>query len=244
MALTLLLPACGPDAGEPLRIAVASNFARPLAELAERYETATGNSVSVSTGSSGKLYAQIRNGAPFDILLSADEERPLQLVADGDAVAASRFTYAIGRLVLWSRDAGAVTVTDCALSGLQFTRIAMANPDLAPYGRAAREALVAVGSWDSLRDRIVYGENVGQAFAQVATGNAEAGLLAKSYIEALEGGDAGSHCDIDAGLHRAIRQDAVLLQRAAGDRDAQGFLQFLGSADAQQVITAAGYGVE
>lgn len=243
-AIVLLLSACGPDSDEPLRIAVASNFAKPLAVLADRYESMTGNPISVSAGSSGKLFAQIRNGAPFDILLSADEERPAQLVDAGDAVADSRFTYAVGTLVLWSRDAGRITARHCSLTDLPFAHIAIANPDLAPYGRAARQALEAVGSWTQLRDRMVFGENVGQAFAQVATGNAEAGLLARSYLDELDSNDRGSYCDIDSGLHQAIRQDAVLLQRAAGNSAAISFLQFLKSAAARQIITAAGYGVE
>jgi len=243
-AALILLSACTSRDDEALRIAAASNFAKPLAVLVERFEAISGRSISVSTGSSGKLYAQISNGAPFDILLSADRERPLQLIADGNAMEESQFTYAVGRLALWSRDVDRIREDDCNLVTLPFERIAIANPDLAPYGRAAREALVFAGSWEAVRERVVMGENVGQAYAQVATGNAEAGLLAWSYVIAPGTAKTGSRCLIDDALHSPIRQDAVLLSRSTDKPVARDFLAFLQTDEAQKIITAAGYGVE
>jgi molybdate transport system substrate-binding protein len=176
--LILGLPAA---AAETLTIAVASNFSRPALELASRYEETTGLPVRITTGSTGKLYAQISNGAPFDILLAADSARPALLERSGLGVAGSRFTYAIGGLVLWTFDTE-FTDLDCraALTDLGRNRLAIANPETAPYGAAAKQFLQSVHLWEKVTPHLVYGENIAQALQFVASGNASLGLIAKS----------------------------------------------------------------
>ena len=237
-----LLPA-GVAAGQA-RIAVATNFSDVVNALKPRFEAATGHQLVVTAGSTGKLYAQIINGAPFDVLLAADQRRPAKLEDEGDAVAGSRFTYARGRLVLWSTDPALIGLDGRqALSG-SFGRLAIANPDLAPYGAAARDVLESLELYDAVSERLVLGENIGQAYAMVATGNAELGFVALSYVRnPRHAGRAGSHWQPPDSLHRPILQDAVLLRRGRNNSAAQSFLTFLQSADAGTVIEAAGYGI-
>lgn len=227
--------------GGELLVAVAANFAVTARDIGEQFARQSGHGITFSVGSTGKLYAQVTQGAPFDVLLAADQERPLRLEDKGFVVAGTRFSYALGRLLLWSplpgqsgRDPAAV-LRDPALR-----RLAIANPALAPYGRAARQALDALDAWDALGGRIVFGENVSQAFAMAAGGNAELALVAASLVP--EG--RGSGWPLAESLHDPIRQDAVLLTHGANNPAALEFLRFLRSATARNFIRAAGYSVD
>ncbi len=238
--LALSLAAFVPRAfAEEALVAVAANFAAPMEALEAAFEKESGHALTVSIGATGKLYAQIANGAPFDILLAADAERPERLEAEGRAVAGSRFTYAVGRLALWSADPALIGEDGAALlrEG-KFRRLAIANPDLAPYGAAAMEVLEGLGLAGTLRPRIVMGENIGQAFAMVASANAELGFVALSQIA---GDDRGSRWIPPSDSYAPIRQDAVLLARAAENEAALAFLAYLKSDEARAVVEKYGY---
>ena len=237
------LPALPVSAGEAL-IAVAANFSRTMAELAARFEARTPHRLRVSLGSSGRLYAQIVNGAPFDVLLAADQAYPRRLEERGFAVPESRFTYATGRLALWSADPGRVAEGAEVLSSGEFRTLALSHPDLAPYGSAARQVLEALGLSERLRGRIVTGQNAGQTLSMVATRNAELGFVALSHVLARDGGAEGSRWDVPEGLHDPIRQDAVLLARAAANPAARAFVDFLRGPQARALIARHGYGVD
>lgn len=239
-------------------MAVAANAAEAIETLADEFAQESDCRITLTIGSTGKLYAQILHGAPFDLFLAADEERPRLLVEEGLAVEDSRRTYAIGRLVLWSPDPTVPIDADTLRNG-SFRRLAIANPDLAPYGAAARDTLRDLGLWERLRSRIVVGENVGQAFAMTASGNAELGFVALASLSGRrrpgrgsdrQGGDRegsyrqGRYWEVPARLHQPIRQDAVLLRRAEDNQAARAFLRFLGSPASRQAISAAGYRVE
>lgn len=245
LSLAFFLALGGPAAGEKAAVAVAANFTEVVEQLGEDYERASGHELTFAVGSTGKLYAQISYGAPFDVFLAADQARPERLEKDGMVVADSRFTYAAGRLSLWSAepdrigDDGAATLREG-----DFRLLAMANPDLAPYGAAARQTLENFDLWDRLRDKVVMGETIGQAHALVASGNAELGFVALSYVLSPRNEVAGSRWDVPARLHSPIRQDAVLLKRAADNPAARGFLDYLRGEKARAVIETFGYGVE
>ena len=224
-------------AGEAL-VAVAANFAAPMQELEAAFEKTSGHALTVSAGSTGKLYAQIANGAPFDILLAADTERPERLEAEGRAVAGSRFTYAAGRLALWSADPALIGETGAVLREGKFRRLAIANPVLAAYGAAAMDVLNGLGLAETLRLRIVMGENIGQAFAMVASGNAELGFVALSQVAEDE---KGSRWIPPAASYAPIRQDAALLSRAAENEAALAFLEYLKSDEARAIMEKYGY---
>jgi molybdate transport system substrate-binding protein len=228
---------------ETALVAAASNFAEASARIADDFEAETGHQIKVSVGSTGKLYAQIRAGAPFDVLLAADQMSPEKLAADGLAVAESRFTYAIGRLTLWSADPKRVAGDPKTLLANPAIRaIAIANPALAPYGLAARQALQKLGVWQQLNARIVTAENVGQAFALTATGNAELGFVARPLLESRRGKAlGGSRWEVPVQLHAPIRQDAVLLKRAETNKAARDFLAFLRGAKARAIMAQLGY---
>jgi molybdate transport system substrate-binding protein len=232
--LAVFLP-CLARADE-LRIAVASNFAQPMTALVSYFESNTAHQVVLSSNSTGKHYAQIRQGAPFDVFLAADRERPERLEQDGLAIPGTRFTYALGRLVLWSPREGYVDKNGTVLRAGDFRHLAIANPKLAPYGRAAREVLTARKLWTSLQPRIVRGENVGQAYQYVHSGNAELGFVAASQLRAGN----GSRWTVPADRHAPIEQQAVLLR----DRGpARAFLAFLRSEAALKIIRGYGYDV-
>lgn len=240
----LSTPAGSARAAEAL-VAVATNFAEVMAALVPRFEADTDHRIRVSSGSTGKLYAQIRNGAPFDIFLAADRRRPELLESAGAAVAGSRFTYAIGRLVLWSADANRIGADGAAvLRRGDFRHLAIANPKLAPYGLAAQQALSALGLWDPLKDRIVQGENIGQVFSLVATGNAEIGFVALSAVLSPRHKVTGSYWNVPVNLYEPIRQDAVLLSHGAENAAARAFLGYMKSAAARSVIARYGYGAD
>lgn len=248
LGLALLLPIPGaaqaPKAAPApvvARIAVAANFAEAARSLAAAYGRRSGHRIEVSAASTGKLYAQVRNGAPFDALLAADAETPRRLVEEGLADGDSLHDYATGRLVLWSRDPGLAADGEALLRKGRIERLAIANPELAPYGAAAREVLLYLRRWEELRPKLVLGENVGQATQFVATGAAPLGLLPRSLV--LEAGKtrAGSAWEVPARWHAPIVQSAVLLEHGRGNVAARGFLEYLRSAQARQAIRGFGY---
>lgn len=237
LGLLLAWAAPGVLRAEEVQVAAAANFAVAAQEIGALFATATGHTARFSFGSSGQLYAQIVQGAPFDVFLAADRRYPQRLVNAGHAVAGSGFTYAAGRLVLFS--AGAVRVDGRAtLARGDFTRLAIANPQLAPYGAAAGEVLAALGLAERLRPKLVYGNNVAQTYQFVSTGAAELGFVALAQVI---GHERGSRWLVPRELHSAIAQDAVLLQRGAGNAAARAFLEFLRGPAAAGVKARYGY---
>lgn len=226
---------------EEVRVAVAANFAAPMKQLAAVFQADTGHQAVLSVGATGKLYAQIKSGAPFDVLLSADEQTPARLAQEGDAVATSRFTYATGRLVLWSAQAGLVDARGEVLKTGPFKHLALAAPSLAPYGAAAVQTLTQLGLMTALSGRLVQGESIGQAYSFVASGNAELGFVALSQVYENGNISSGSGWVVPATLHSPLRQDAVLLTRARGNAGAAALLAFLKTDKARAAIRAFGY---
>ena len=237
IASVLGLCASAVQAGE-IRVAVAANFLTTAEAIADEFEKDHGHQVVLASGSTGGLYAQIRHGAAYDLLLAADQKRPALLEETGNAVQGSQFTYALGRLSLWS-----VTNTfedgQTVLQDRGIRHLAIANPDLAPYGIAARETLKYFDRWPFQTGTLVLGQNVGQTAAMVASGNAELGLVATSFLVTQSHG--GSRWDIPAEAYNPIRQDVVLLNQ--GNPAATEFLTYLGSAAARSIIRAHGYEV-
>ncbi|MEX8503677.1 MAG: molybdate ABC transporter substrate-binding protein [Leptothrix ochracea] len=234
-----LLPA---QAAE-VQVAVASNFTAPMQAMAVAFERETGHTVRMSFGASGKFYAQIKHGAPFEVLLSADDEKPVQLEKDGLTVPGSRFTYALGTLVLWSAQAGLVDAKGEVLAKGAFQKLAIAAPKLAPYGAAAMEVLSGMGVLAAVQPKLVQGENIAQTYQFVSTGNAELGFVALSQVMkdgVLNAG--GSAWIVPAKLHRPIRQDAVLLAKGRGNVAAEALLAYLKTDKTQTLLRAYGYG--
>lgn len=228
-----------PAAAAEVRVAVAGNFVPAMEALEAAFEAETGHEVTLAAGSTGKLYAQIVHGAPFDVFLAADEDRPARLEAGGMTVPGSRFTYAVGRIVLWAPDGAA---NEERLKAGDFRRLAVANPSLAPYGAAAMQVIGAVGVEEALAPKLVLGEDVGQAFAFVRTGNAELGFVALSQILALPEEERGGWWTPAQALYTPVRQDAALLRRGAENEAATAFLDFLRSAAGRAVLERYGYG--
>jgi len=225
---------------ESVAVAVAANFYAPMDALVQDFEIRTDHDVMLISGSTGSLYAQIVNGAPYDVFIAADARRPALLATSGLGVVQSQITVALGQLVLWTADRDLIDGRDLSL--LQDDRIrflAIANPDLAPYGEAARQALVAMNLWERWASRLVYGENVAQAYAMVATGNAEFGLIARSQVSGRDG--RSDYLLVPQALYEPIRQDAILLERGAGNAAAIALLEFLSTAEARAVIRSFGY---
>ena len=222
-------------------VAVAANFAAPMQKLAAAFEQDTGHTATLVVGSTGKLYAQIKNGAPFQVLLSADDETPARLERDGLGLAGTRFTYAVGRLVLWSRQPGLVDDKGDVLRSGKFKRIALADPKLAPYGAAAVDVLTGLGLMSWLAPKFVQGENIAQAYQFVATGNAELGFVARAQVFADGRLTQGSAWTVPASLHAPIRQDAVLLNAGKGQPAAAALMAYLRSDKARAIIRSFGY---
>jgi molybdate transport system substrate-binding protein len=222
-------------------VAVAANFAEPMQQIAADFERASGHVVKLSTGATGKFYAQIVNGAPFDVLLSADDETPAKLIAEKHAVAGSAFTYASGKLVLWSAQPGLIDADASALKTGHFTHLSIANAKLAPYGRATLETLAAL-KLAVPPGKIVTGENIAQTYQFVASGNAELGFVALSQVWKDGKLTSGSGWIVPATLHAPIRQDAVLLMPGRDNPAATALLAYLKSPAARAVIERYGYG--
>jgi molybdate transport system substrate-binding protein len=220
-------------------IAVAANFTDAAKEIAMAFKARTGHEAVLSFGSSGQFYAQITQEAPFQIFLSADAERPKKIVDDGLGVADSRFTYAIGKLVLWSKDPDRV-MAESTLRSAAFLKIAVANPESAPYGAAAIEALKALKLYDTLKARIVEGTSIAQTYQFIATGNAEIGFIALSQIA---GNSAGSRWLVPQSLYTPVRQDAVLLKKGESNAAATAFMSFLRGPEARAIIEKYGYAI-
>ena len=238
-ALFAALLAASAWAGE-VQVAVAANFTAPMKLIAADFEKDTGHKAVLSFGATGKFYAQIVNGAPFDVFLSADDETPQKLAKDGAALAGSRFTYATGRLVLWSLKPGLVDGGGEVLQRGDFQHLAVASPKLAPYGRAAIEVMTKLGLLARLEPKFVYGESLGQTFSLIASGNAELGFVALSQV--YEGGKIkGSAWLVPAHLHSPLQQDAVLLARAKGNAAAVQLMAYLKSEKARAVSRSFGY---
>ena len=223
-------------------VAVAANFGAPMARLSEAFTAATGHTLRLSTGATGKFYSQIVAGAPFEVLLAADAETPAKLVAQGLAVPGSAFTYAVGRLVLWSPQPGFVDGQGAVLATGRFQHLAIANPKLAPYGLAAVAVLKAKGLDAALAPKLVMGESLAQAYQFVASGNAELGFVALSQVAAPGQALSGSIWRVPGALYPPIRQDAVLLLPGQGSAAATALLTYLKSAPAKALIEAWGYG--
>ena len=227
---------------EDVAIAAAANYRAPMQALVPVFEQSTGHHVLASYGATGTLYAQIRAGAPFAVLLAADSATPARLAAEGQAVPATRFTYAIGRLALWSAQPGLIDGGGAVLRGGHIDRLALANPALAPYGRAAVQALRAMGLHDALAEHLVQGEDISQTHAFVASGNAQAGFVALSQVFRDGAFTSGSGWIVPEELYEPVRQDAVLLKPGAGQAGALAWLDFLHSDAARKILHEYGYG--
>ena len=226
---------------DEVQVAVAANFTAPMQKIAAEFEKDTGHKTQLAFGATGKFYAQIKNGAPFEILLAADDTTPEKLEKEGAAVAGSRFTYAIGKLVLWSSKAGFVDGKGEILKKGEFKHISIANPKLAPYGQAAIETLTALKLLDAIQPKFVQGESIAQTHQFVASGNAELGFVALSQVMKDGRIAEGSGWIVPPELHQPIRQDAVLLEKGKGKPAAQALMKYLGSDKAKAVIQSFGY---
>ena len=245
--LSLLLPAAlllclaAPALAADVQVAVAANFTAPMKLIAADFEKDTGHKAVLSFGATGKFYAQISNGAPFEVFLSADDETPKKLEQEGAAVSGSRFTYATGKLALWSAQPGLVDGQGEVLKKGGFSKIAIAAPKLAPYGAAAVETMMRLGVMAALEPKLVTGESIGQAFSFVSTGNAELGFIALSQVYEDGKIKSGSGWIVPEALHSPIRQDAVLLARGKDNKAAIALLAFLKTDKAKTVIRSFGY---
>ena len=239
LPLLLTLIASSALAAE-VKVAVAANFAEPAQEIAKRFKARTGHEATLSFGSSGQFYAQIANGAPFGVFLSADRDRPEKAEAEGLGVVGTRFTYATGRLVLYSRTPGLVDGRGAVLRSGRFRKLAIADPKTAPYGVAAVEAMRQLGQYDALSPKLVQGSSITQAYQFVQSGAAELGFVALSQTAGETG---GSRWLVPASLHAPIDQQAVLLKPGANNAAARAFLAFLKGAEAKAVIRRYGYEV-
>ncbi len=226
---------------DEVRVAVAANFTAPAKAIAAAFEKDTGHRAMLSFGATGKFYAQIRNGAPFEVLLAADDETPARLEKEGAAVAGTRFTYATGRLVLWSAKPGYVDAKGEVLKKGEFRHLSIANPRLAPYGAATVEALTAMKLLDAVQAKFVQAENIAQAHQFIATGNAELGFVALSQVFKDGRIAEGSAWIVPASVHQPIRQDAVLLGQGKGKPAAEAWLSFLKGDTAKAIIRSLGY---
>jgi molybdate transport system substrate-binding protein len=231
---------------DTIRVAVASNFLGPVQAIARAFEQDSGHRVRISSGSTGKFYAQVVNGAPYDLFLAANDREPERLEREGRIAAGSRYTYALGVLALWAPSALEETPADALAAFIEASgqRVAIANPKTAPYGAAAEAVLKAWGQWDGLQGRVIRGENIAQAYQFAASGNAGFGFVALSQMLDPDRQPAGRYWRVDDRLYPPIRQQLVLLKRAADKPAATAFWQYLKSSAAQQQMVAFGYGLE
>lgn len=228
---------------EEVSVAVAANFATPMQKIAVLFTQDTGHTATLSMGSTGKFYAQIKNGAPFHVLLSGDDETPLRLEKDNAVTPHTRFTFAVGKLVLWSKQAGFVDAQGDVLRKGNFSHLAIADPKLAPYGAAAIETLQALGLLTKLQPRLVQGESIGQAYQFVASGNAQLGFVALSQVMSNDRITEGSAWLVPPHLYQALRQDAVILKNGKDNKAATALMAYLKTEKARAVIRSFGYGL-
>ena len=238
--LAIIVAASSAARAADTNVAVAANFTEPAIEIARAFESKTGHRAILSFGATGQFYTQITQAAPFQVLLSADQNTAKKLVDGGLAISDSLFTYAVGKIVLFSSNATLVS-GEQTLRSAKFNKIAIADPTTAPYGAAAVEAMKALGVYGALASKIVQGSNIAQTFQFVETGNAELGFVALSQVVAIRG---GSRWIVPANLYSAIRQDAVLLRSGADNVAAKAFLTFMKGPEAVKVIEKFGYGTD
>jgi molybdate transport system substrate-binding protein len=239
LILTALL--AGAAHADTVSVAVAANFTAPMQKIAAEFAKDTGHKAELSFGATGKFYAQISNGAPFGVLLAADDTTPAKIASEGKGVADSRFTYAVGKLVLWSKQDGYVDAQGAVLKTGKFQHVAIANPKLAPYGLAAEQTLTQLGLLEQIKPKFVQGENIGQTYQFAATGNAELGFVALSQV--MEDGKikSGSAWLVPPNMHEPIRQDAIVLNTAKDNAAAKALMDYLRGDKARAIITSYGY---
>ena len=238
--LLVLLAAAAPALADDVPVAVAANFTEPVKEIAAAFQARTGHHLVLSFGSSGQFYNQITQGAPFQVFLSADADRPQRLEREGQGVRGTRYTYAVGRLVLFSKTPGLVDPAGAVLRTGSFSKISIADPSAAPYGVAAIQAMTHLGVYQQLAPKIVKGSSITQAFQFVDSGAAELGFVALSQVVGVQG---GSRWVVPANLHAPIEQQAILLLPGEKQPAARAFLQFLRSPEALAIIKRYGYEV-
>ncbi len=229
-----------PAFAEQVLVAVAANFVPPFREIALEFEKSTGHRLQVAGGSSGNFYSQIKNGAPFDVFFSADMERPKLLEDEGLGIKGTRFTYAIGRLVLWSPNESLIKGEE-TLRSKQYKRLAMASPKTAPYGMAAMQAMQKLEIWDSVQAQVVMGESLGQTMGFIESGNAQLGFIALSQVLDPKIKGKGGRWDVPNNLHEPIKQDVIMLTRAKDNQAAKALMEFIGSPQAKKIIERYGY---
>lgn len=239
-SFTLLLLAFTAHAAE-VKVAISANFAQPMKEIAAEFEKDTGHKLNLTQGASGKFYAQISNGAPFDVFLSADDETPSRLVKEGKAVAGTQFTYAIGRLALWSPDASLIDQGGDVLKTDKFKFIAIANAKVAPYGRAAVQTMQKLGVLTKIEPRVVQGESISQTFQFVTSGNAQLGFIALSQVWENSKLKTGSAWVVPEAMHEQLKQDVVLLNAGKDSQAAAALIAYLKSDKARKFIERYGY---
>jgi len=226
---------------DDVQVAVAANFTAPIQAIAKVFEKDTGHKVIAAYGATGQFYTQIKNGAPFEVFLAADDTTPIKLEKEGDIVPGSRFTYAIGTLALWSAKEGYINGTDEVLKQNQFKHVSIANPKAAPYGLAATQVLAKLGLTDKVKDKIVEGQNITQAYQFVSTGNAELGFVALSQIYKDGKISEGSAWQVPEDMHDPIKQDAVILKKGENNPAAKALVDYLKGPKAAAIIKSYGY---
>jgi molybdate transport system substrate-binding protein len=243
LILAVLAFSSGLALADDVRVAVAANFTAPMERIAIEFDKDTGHRAQLSFGATGKFYAQISNGAPFEVLLAADRQTPARLISEGNAVPGSQMTYAIGKLVLWSPRAGVVHDEGSVLTSPAIAHIAYCNPTLAPYGAAAVEAMKSLGVFDAVQPKLVQGESIAQAYQFVASGNAEIGFVALSQVFKDGKITEGSSWILPSNLYSPLRQDAVILAKGRDHPAAASLIGYLKSEKARAIIRSFGYGL-
>ena len=243
--LTTFTYPVSPVAADQINAAVATNFYNPFMDIVKQFEVYSGHEVNIISGSTGKLYAQIMNGAPFDIFLSADSLRPKFLIQNGKAISGTQFTYAFGKIILWSPDSNLI-LNNLELTFLKqtFSHLAIANPITAPYGKAAYQVLKKIGQWDKLKSVIVRGENIGQTYHFIFSQNAELGFVSLSQVLDPQQKTKGKYLDIPIEYYDPIKQDVVVLSKGEKNSGALDLWQFLKSPQAKRIIKEYGYGLQ
>ena len=241
IVVSMLLWSCLVQASE-VKVAAASNFAAPFKQIAERFRIKTGHTTVVTLGSTGALYAQIMNGIPYELFLSADTDRPNILIKQGRAVAGTRQTYAIGHLVLWSNNSSFVDAHGRLLQTRFNGRLAIANPVTSPYGQAAQQTLEHLGQWHNVQKGLVRGENIAQTFQFASSGSVDVAFIALSQIKSGDLAGKGSYWLVPETLHEPIEQQMVLLEKGKHSQAAKALMEFIASSEGRRIISAAGYG--